>query len=261
MPALPDLSGALIDHLRYAGADPAIQERALRDIIAQSACLTDRLTRAQDWNLPDWWIVSGAIYNTVWNRVTGRPDMYGVKDVDLFYFDEERSYEAEDRLIRQSGDRFPGTPAVELRNQARVHLWYPTHFGQPYPQLSASHQAIDHFACRTHCIGARLTEAGLDDIFSFRLTPNPVLDNRAKAFCLAVLREGRKTARGCLRRGYLAKGKSDAALEFRPVDHSQLGPERGLAFCPCMVRRAVVEHCVRGQAEAEDVVEAEGGVK
>ena len=174
-------------HLRYAGADPATQDRALRDIIAQSPTLLDRLTRARDWDLPDWWIVSGAIYNTVWNQLTGRPDMHGVKDIDLFYFDEDRSYNAEDRLIRDAETRFPGSPPVELRNQARVHLWYPKHFGQPYPQLTGSHQAIDHFASRTHCIGARLTATGLDlyapfgldDIFSFRLTPNPVLDNRA----------------------------------------------------------------------------------
>ena len=175
------------DHLRYAGADSATQDQALRDIIAQSPTLLDCLTRAHDWNLPDWWIVSGAIYNTVWNHLTDRPDMFGVKDIDLFYFDEDRSYEAEDRLIRDAETRFPGTPPVELRNQARVHLWYPDHFGQPYPQLTASRQAIDLFASRTHCVGARLIIAGLelyapyglDDIFSFRLTPNLALDNRA----------------------------------------------------------------------------------
>jgi uncharacterized protein len=174
-------------HLRYAGADPATQQQALREIIAQSPILTDRLTRARDWNLPDWWIVSGALYNTVWNHLTGRPDMFGVKDIDLFYFDEDRSYEAEDHHIREAETRFPGIPPVELRNQARVHLWYPDHFGQAYPQLTASHEAIDLFASRTHCIGARLINAGLelyapyglDDIFSFRLTPNLALDNRA----------------------------------------------------------------------------------
>jgi uncharacterized protein len=175
------------DHLRFAGLDPATQDQALRGIIAQSPVLTDRLARARDWGLPDWWIVSGAIYNTVWNQLTGRPDMFGVKDVDLFYFDEDRSYEAEDRVIREAARRFPGAPVVELRNQARVHLWYPDRFGQPYPQLTSSRQAIDLFASRTHCIGARLTDQGLDlyapfgldDIFSFRLTPNPALDNRA----------------------------------------------------------------------------------
>ena len=80
-----------------------------------------------------------------------------------------------------------------MRNQARVHLWYPTHFGLPYPALPNSSAAIDRFASRTHCVGLRLTDRlelyapyGLDDIFSFRLTPNPVLDNRATHAAKAI---------------------------------------------------------------------------
>ena len=156
----------------------------MRDIIAQSLLLTQILEIACDMALPDWWLVSGAIYNTVWNHLTSRPPLHGIKDVDLFYFDPDTSYEAEDRVIKSAC--FAGPLPVEIRNQARVHLWYPQHFGQPYPQLQNSRQAIDHFASRTHCVGVRLGEDlevyapfGLDDIFSFRLTPNTVLDNRA----------------------------------------------------------------------------------
>lgn len=182
------------NHLRYAGADPATQEQALRDIIAQSPDLTGWLTRLHALDLPDSWLVSGAIYNLVWNHLTDRPALHGIKDVDLFYFDPDLSYEAEDRAIRRVTAHFPPTPVVELRNQARVHLWYPRHFGQPYPQLACSRQAIDLFAARTHCIGARPTKAGLelyapyglDDIFSFRLTPNLALDNRATHHAKAV---------------------------------------------------------------------------
>ena len=135
-------------------------------------------------DLPDWWMVSGAIYQTVWNALTGRPEAHGLKDLDLFYFDPDTSWEAEDRVIKAA--RFPDTVPVEVRNQARVHLWYPQHFGRPYPQLTESREAIDLFACRTHCVGARLGQDleiyapyGLDDIFGFRLTPNMALDNRA----------------------------------------------------------------------------------
>ncbi len=174
-------------HLRFAGRDPATQDRALRDIIAQSPFLLGWLATLRQLDLPDAWIVSGAIYNQVWNHLTGRPWLYGIKDIDLFYFDPDLSYEAEDRAIRRATAAFPSDPPVELRNQARVHLWYPARFGQTYPQLTASAQAIDLFALRTHCVGARLTDTrldiytpyGLDDIFSFRLTPNPALDNRA----------------------------------------------------------------------------------
>ena len=173
----------MIRHLRYAGHPTAIQDRALRDIVAQSPMLRQTLETARDIDLPDWWLVSGAIYNTVWNHLTDRPALHGIKDIDLFYFDPDTSYEAEDRVI--SNARFPGTPPVEIRNQARVHLWYPGHFGQPYSALTHSAEAIDRFASRTHCIGLRLTDRleiyapyGLDDIFSFRLTPNPILNNR-----------------------------------------------------------------------------------
>jgi uncharacterized protein len=172
-------------HLRFA-ARPELQHQALIDIVQASPVLMRCLTLARDLNLPDWWLVSGAIYNQVWNHLTGRPEMFGVKDIDLFYFDPDTSYEAEDRVIRQAAERFPPQPPVELRNQARVHLWFPQHFDQPYPALASSAQGIDRFASKTHCVGLRLTGRieiyapyGLDDIFSFRLTPNPVLDNRA----------------------------------------------------------------------------------
>lgn len=69
-----------------------------------------------------------------------------------------------------------------------MHLWYPAHFGQPYPALRTAAEAIERFACRTHCVGLRLeadgtltlsAPYGLDDIFGFRLTPNTVLNNQA----------------------------------------------------------------------------------
>jgi uncharacterized protein len=158
---------------------------ALCDIVRASPVLMRTLTMARDWGLPDWWLVSGAIYNQVWNHLTGRAEMYGVKDIDLFYFDPDISWDAEDRIIRHAERLFPAPPPVEVRNQARVHLWYQDHFGSMYPALSQSCAAIDRFACRTHCVGLRLegdlqvyAPYGLDDIFSFRVTPNPILNNR-----------------------------------------------------------------------------------
>lgn len=173
-----------MSHLRLAEAPAPEQDRALREIISGSALLMSVLETARAMDLPDWWLVSGAIYQTVWNHLTGRPEGHGLKDLDLFYFDPDTSYEAEDRVIKAA--RFPGPVPVEIRNQARVHLWYPQRFGQPYPQLTNSAQAIALFAGRTHCLGVRLGQRleihapyGLDDMFSFRVTPNALLNNRA----------------------------------------------------------------------------------
>lgn len=174
-------------HLRYAGAAPEVQARALDEITRASPVLMRTLRIARDLELPDWWLVSGAIYNQVWNHLTDRPEMHGVKDIDLFYFDPDTSYEAEDRVIRRATPRFPAIPPVEIRNQARVHLWYPAHFGRPCPPLASSCASIDRFASRTHAVGLRLESDdnltlyapyGLEPIFGFRLIPNTLQDNR-----------------------------------------------------------------------------------
>jgi len=173
--------------LRYAGQSPERQRRALFEIVRSSNVLIHSMRLARSLGLPDWWMVSGAIYGQVWNHLTERPEMHGVKDIDLFYFDPDTSYDSENEQIQRAAGLFPAHPPVELRNQARVPLWYPQHFGRPYPQIQSSAEAIDHFASCTHCVGLRLeaddqltlyAPFGLDDIFAFRLTPNTKLENR-----------------------------------------------------------------------------------
>jgi hypothetical protein len=116
-----------MDHLRFSGAAPADQLNVLQRIIESDSMLPDILRRMEELGLPDCWLGSGAIYNTVWNVLTGRPAHQGIKDIDVVYFDaSDLSYEAEDAIIRRAAAHFADCPLpVELRNQARVHLWFP----------------------------------------------------------------------------------------------------------------------------------------
>jgi len=41
--------------------------------------------------LPDTWIVSGCLVQTVWNVLTNRPVDHGIADYDVFYFDPDTS--------------------------------------------------------------------------------------------------------------------------------------------------------------------------
>lgn len=174
-----------MNHLRYANlSEPELREIFL-DIVDHTPFIRDSLRRAQEFALPNWRMVSGALYNVVWNHLTGRIPEYGVKDVDLFYFDPDTSWEAEDAVISRATG-FPAAPPVQIRNQARVHIWYEQHFGHSIPPFSSVEQAIDAFACKTHCVGLRLEGSGrldlyapygLLDIFAFRITPNPCRPN------------------------------------------------------------------------------------
>lgn len=180
----------MFEYLRYAGAAPDVQRSALITIIERQPYLVRLLDGMVELGLPDALLGSGAIYNTVWNVLTGRPPLTGIKDADIVYFDAtDLSYAAEDRVIRSAAAHFADLPLpVEVRNQARVHLWFPQKFGMAYPRLQSSAEMLGYFATRTHAVGARRTSGGdieiiapfgLDDLFSFRLTPNPVLANRA----------------------------------------------------------------------------------
>lgn len=176
------------DHLRYAGASAEEQQRVLVDILRGQPHLMSILEGMNALGLPDPLLGSGAIYNTVWNVLTGRPPLTGIKDADVVYFDDsDLSYEAEDAVIRRCAAHFATLPIpVEVRNQARVHIWFPQKFGVAYPRLTRSADMMLYFASKTHAVAARLeadgsismhAPFGLSDIFAFRVTPNPALDN------------------------------------------------------------------------------------
>ena len=176
-------------HLRYAGAAPESQRQALAAIIRDQPMLMAVLEQLRDMALPDHLLVAGAIYNSVWNALTGRAALTGINDIDVIYFDDrDLGWDAEDRVIKALEARFADLPIpVQARNQARVHLWFEQKFGIAFPPLTSSSQMLGRYASKTHAVGARLDDAGgleivapfgLDDLFSFRMVPNPVLDNR-----------------------------------------------------------------------------------
>lgn len=178
-----------MDHLRFAGLPAAQQQAALEAILRADPVIWPAIEVARALDLPDWMIVSGAIYNTVWNHLTGKPAGHGIRDVDLFYHDaSDLSWDAEDRIIRKGAAHFAGLSLpVEIRNQARVHLWYTQRFGGVVPAFTSSTHALDYFAAETHAVGVRLdaddqlaivAPFGLDHVFSLRMVPNRGTDNR-----------------------------------------------------------------------------------
>ncbi len=177
----------MTDHLRFSGAGAA-QRAALEGIILAEPTLVRVLTTIRDLALPDAWLVSGAIYNCVWNSLTGRPALHGVNDIDVIYFDPDLSWEAEDRIIKALDGALGTMPVpVQARNQARVHLWFEQKFGFPFAPLASARESLLRYASKTHAVAARLERDdtmtidapfGLEDLFAFRVTPNPVADNR-----------------------------------------------------------------------------------
>lgn len=157
--------------------------RHMAEILQEIPPIMDILNCIRELELRDGWLVSGGIYQTVWNVMTNRPLNHGIKDYDVIYFDgRDLSYEAEDGIIRQVQSRLPELgDLVEVRNQARVHLWYEQRFGRPYRPLDCAMDSLTTYAARTHAVAARLADDGrllvhapfgLANIFAMRLVPN-----------------------------------------------------------------------------------------
>jgi len=147
------------------------------------------LEQAAQLDVPDWWLTAGAVFQTVWNVIDGRDSTAGIGDYDLIYFDDtDLSWDAEDEVIRHAAELFVDIPAVvEVRNQARVHLWYEQHFGVPAEPFTSTTDAVDNFASTTCCFAVTqdshgqlqvYAPHGYDDLFAQHVRPNPRLAPR-----------------------------------------------------------------------------------
>lgn len=139
------------------------------------------LSRLAKIGLGQCHLTAGCLFQTVWNRMSDREPDWGIKDYDVFYFDDEDlSWEAEDRVIKSVLKAVADLPVnIEVRNQARVHLWYRARFGGEYPQLLSARSGIDRYLVSGTCVGIDVATSevyatyGVGDLASGLLRMNP----------------------------------------------------------------------------------------
>jgi uncharacterized protein len=148
----------------------------------QNKWLGEILERFEEVALPDSWLVAGCIAQTIWNLGYGQSAEFGLKDVDLIYFDEQDlSFEAEAGHERRVRDLFRHLPIkLDVKNEARVHLWYEDRFGCAIKPYLSSADAIATFPTTATAVGVRQIRGkleccapfGLDDLFGLVVRPN-----------------------------------------------------------------------------------------
>jgi hypothetical protein len=154
----------------------------LEAALTRNRSLAELLARFDEIGLPDGWLVAGAIAQTVWNLAFGKAAEFGVKDVDLVYFDaQDLSPETEAKHERRLRGLFRHLPIkLDVKNEARVHLWYEARFGYPIPPYLSTEDAIASFPTTATAIGVRRRAGrfeccapfGLDDLFGLVVRPN-----------------------------------------------------------------------------------------
>lgn len=139
------------------------------------------LSRLPTLSLEDCHLTAGCLFQSVWNRHSGRKADEGIRDYDIFYFDDrDLSWGAEDDVIRRVDalTRDLGVK-VEVRNQTRVHRWFERRFGASCPPLASAREGIDRFLVACTCVGIEVASGvlyapnGLEDLSRGVLRSNP----------------------------------------------------------------------------------------
>jgi hypothetical protein len=154
----------------------------LRAIVSKSPLLSPILHRWDEIALPDCWLAGGAIAQTVWNDRFDLPATHGINDIDIVYFDaEDLSERTEDRHAARIRSTFSDLPVwIDVKTEARVHLWYEARFGYSiHPYVSAT-DAIATFPTTATSVGLQMRDGtlalcaplGISDLLQPIVRPN-----------------------------------------------------------------------------------------
>jgi len=158
----------------------------LLQILKRNKSVQKILERTNKLVIPNWYLGAGGIAQTVWNVLHGFDPENGIKDYDLVYYDAKNiSYDDEDVFIQKGKEIFDDiSVVVEIRNQARVHLWYEKHFGKLINQYKSVEDAISTWPTTATSIGVRknvngkfqvYAPFGLDDLLGMTVRANKIL--------------------------------------------------------------------------------------
>jgi hypothetical protein len=165
------------------GTVKGAEDEEFRNLLEKNRIVTSILDGAPLLELPDWYLGAGCLPQTVWNKLHGFPPTAHIKDYDLVYFDgSDLSYQGEDSHVKAGQKLFNNLGArVEIRNQARVHLWYQERFGYTIEPHRSVEDAIASWPTTATSVGVRrdsngrfllCAPYGLSDIFAMIVRPN-----------------------------------------------------------------------------------------
>jgi len=163
-------------------SDLQTQLELLEQVVVLNQPLFDIISKSASIGLQDYYIGAGCVAQSVWNYQMGLELTSGISDIDFVYFDSsDLSVEAENStIVKVESVLNPCSIKLDIKNQARVHLWYKNHFGYDIKPYESLENAINTWPTTATSIGIRLeynklkvyAPFGLNDLFGMILRPN-----------------------------------------------------------------------------------------
>lgn len=156
------------------------QIKELENILFKNEKLKKVLEILSTSELKNYYVAAGCINQTILNYYHNYEIDFGIEDFDIVYYDKDLSYEKEDQIIKYVADLLKDIQVkIDVKNEARVHLWYKEKYGNEIKPYTSLEDAISSWGTTITCIGVRLeneklivyTPYGLDDIFNMTIRP------------------------------------------------------------------------------------------
>ena len=186
--------------MQFKTIDEQIKQAIL--ILEKNKDLMDILDYMYELNLPNFYIVAGSVFQTIWNYYDNKPLNYEIKDIDIIYYDDiDLSRESEQELQKEISEHLKKINInyeFDVNNEARMHIWKKENENINIDQYKNSEDAIDQWIATVHAIGITKENGnikiyapyGLSDIFSKTIRPikhktnsKDLYDRKVKSWC------------------------------------------------------------------------------
>ncbi len=103
------------------------QNEKFIEIIKQNKELMLILNYISELNLPNFYIAAGSIFQTIWNYYDNKPLNYGIKDIDVIYYDKNNLSKEDEQVLEDKIVEYFKKLNInyqfDVHNEARMHLW------------------------------------------------------------------------------------------------------------------------------------------
>jgi hypothetical protein len=170
-------------------------EQQIIRMIKEDQCMIEALHTAKSLQLPDWWICAGFIRSKIWDRLHDYKDRTAIQDIDVIYFDQTNTDEAEEKCLEKVLNRANPAYPWSVKNEARMHI---ANGIRPY---KSSEDAIAKFPETATSLGVRLDEQrnviltaphGLHDVMQMKVKPTPYFQENRELMAIYHERNQKK---------------------------------------------------------------------
>ncbi len=152
-------------------------------VLEENQQLMDMLDYISHIKLPNYYIAAGCVFQTIWNSLDGKNPNYGIKDIDVIYYnntDLNRETDSKyQKIISDYCKKQKYDYEIDVANEARMHIWKKEKFGIDIAPYLSSEDAINKWVATTHAIGVTkendeikiYAPYGLNDIFNKIIRP------------------------------------------------------------------------------------------